>query len=324
MTRTLDQTQSPANLSPMAADMLARLPQVRGRYMPDMPLAEATWFRVGGTADIMFTPADSDDLAVFLAALPADIPVHILGGGSNILVRDGGVRGVVIRLGRGFGDIEPMGDTGLRAGAAVPDVKLARAAADRALSGLEFYRGIPGWIGGAVAMNAGAYGGKTADVLTHVDALDRRGAHHRLSVDELHLSYRHNGYNDFLVYTHACFAAVPGDAAKISAQMEDISDRRQTSQPVKSRTGGSTFKNPGGADPDGVKAWKLIDAAGCRGLQIGDAQISELHCNFLINHGAATAEELESLGETARRQVLEQSGIDLAWEIRRIGEAANA
>jgi len=311
-------------LSAMASELLARLPQVRGRYAPDLPLAETTWFRVGGNADIVFTPTDRDDLADFLAACPTDIPLHILGGGSNMLVRDGGVRGVVIRLGRGFAQIEAMGDAGLRAGAAVPDVRLARAAADRSLSGLEFYRGIPGWVGGAVAMNAGAYGGETGDVLTHVEAIDRQGVRLQLNVSELELAYRHNGYGDFIVYTHACFAAVPGDAGKIAALMEDISDRRQTSQPVKSRTGGSTFKNPGGADPEGVKAWKLIDAAGCRGLQIGDAQISELHCNFLINHGAATADDLERLGETARRRVLDQSGVDLAWEIRRIGEAANA
>ncbi|MEL0150748.1 MAG: UDP-N-acetylmuramate dehydrogenase, partial [Rhodobiaceae bacterium] len=199
--------------------------------------------------------------------------------------------------------------------------RVARAAADAALSGLSFYRGIPGTIGGAIAMNAGAYGGETGDVLVDVEWLDRKGDKHVSAVDELNLSYRHNGQQDFALYTSARFKAVRGDKAKIIAEMEEISDKREDSQPVKSRTGGSTFKNPDGADPEGLKAWKLIDAAGCRGLRVGDAQVSEQHCNFLINHGVATAQDLETLGETVRQRVLDHSGVTLHWEIKRMGEA---
>jgi UDP-N-acetylmuramate dehydrogenase len=297
------------------------LPEVRGKYLRDVALADLCWFRVGGTADVVFMPADVDDLSAFLAALPDEVPLHILGAGSNTLVRDGGVRGVVLRLGAAFGQVTQTSQTHMLAGAATLDVKLARAAADVSLSGLEFYRGIPGAIGGAIAMNAGAYGGETSDVLVEVEALDRAGNKHVFSADDLQLSYRHNGYSEFLVYTGARFEATPGDRPTILAAMQEISAKREQTQPIKSRTGGSTFKNPGGANPQGPKAWKLIDAAGARGLQVGDAQISELHCNFMINHGQASAADLENLGEQVRTLVAQASGEDLHWEIKRIGEA---
>ena len=297
------------------------LPEVRGKYLRDVALADLCWFRVGGTADVIFLPADADDLSEFLAALPQEVPLHILGAGSNTLVRDGGGRGVVLRLGAAFGQIEQISDRQIAAGAATLDVKLARAAAEVSLSGLEFYRGIPGAIGGAIAMNAGAYGGETSDVLVEVEALDRAGKKQVFSAKDLQLSYRHNGYSEFLVYTGARFEATPGDQPGILAAMQEISAKREETQPIKSRTGGSTFKNPGGANPDGPKAWKLIDAAGARGLQVGDAQMSELHCNFMINHGNASAADLEGLGEQVRAQVAQSSGETLQWEIKRIGEA---
>ena len=302
-------------------DWLAALPSVRGKLLPDVALADVCWFRVGGAADMVFMPADRDDLAAFLAALPKDVPVHILGAGSNTLVRDGGVRGVTIRLGAAFGKIEQADVLELKAGAAALDVQLARQGAKLALSGLEFYSGIPGTVGGAVAMNAGAYGGETGEVLVEVEALDRAGNLHILSAADLQLAYRHNGYTDWLIYTAARFRAASGDAEKITAAMQEIADKREDSQPIKQRTGGSTFKNPGGASPDGPKAWQLIDAAGCRGLQVGDAQMSEQHCNFMINRGAASAADLETLGETVRARVGADSGHELHWEIRRIGEA---
>ncbi len=310
------------SIAPMTADWIAALPPLRGKLLPHVALADLCWFRVGGAAEIVFMPADGDDLAAFLAAVPHDVPLHVLGAGSNTLVRDGGVRGAVIRLGAAFGQTQQVSDTEMVAGAAALDVRVARAAADCALSGLEFYRGIPGAIGGAIAMNAGAYGGETSDVLVEVTGYDRQGKQHILPASELSLAYRHNGYSEFIIYTEARFKAVPGDAARITAAMEDISAKREDSQPIKERTGGSTFKNPGGADPEGPKAWKLIDAAGCRGLSIGDAQMSEQHCNFMINRGAASATDLETLGETVRARVLADSGHDLHWEIRRIGEAA--
>lgn len=311
-------------MSPNAAllqDWMSALPPLRGKLLPDVALADLCWFRVGGMADLVFMPADEDDLATFLATLPQEVPVCVLGAGSNTLVRDGGVRGVTIRLGAAFGKAVQSGETEMTAGAAALDVRLARAAAESALSGLAFYRGIPGAIGGAIAMNAGAYGGETGEVLVDVEAYDRQGRRHVLGVDDLQLAYRHNGFADWLVYTKARFKAVPGVRAEIEAAMEEISAKREDSQPIKERTGGSTFKNPGGANPDGPKAWQLIDAAGCRGLVVGDAQMSEHHCNFMINRGAASAADLENLGEDVRARVLADSGHDLHWEIRRIGEA---
>ena len=305
----------------MPQDWRAALPQVRGKLLPNVALADLCWFRVGGAADMVFMPADADDLADFLAAVPQDIPLHVLGAGSNTLVRDRGVRGVVIRLGAAFGQIEQTGEFEITAGAAALDVRVARAAAAASIADLEFYRGIPGAIGGAIAMNAGAYGGETADVLIDVEALDRAGNTHIFTAADLQLSYRHNGRDDFLIYTKARFQGRAGKQAEIEAAMDKISEAREDSQPIKARTGGSTFKNPGGASPDGPKAWKLIDAAGCRGLLVGDAQMSAQHCNFMINRGDASAADLERLGETVRQKVEATSGVSLNWEIRRIGEA---
>ena len=311
---------TPANMT-HAPEWLAALPPLRGKLMTDLAMGDICWFRVGGPADVVFMPADTDDLAAFLRALPAHVPLAVLGAGSNVLVRDGGLRGAVIRLGAAFGEITQTDETALTAGAAALDVRVARAAADASIAGLAFYRGIPGAIGGAVAMNAGAYGGETCDVLVEVEWLDRDGEKHVSAMDALNLSYRHNGHDGFKVYTAARLKGARGDKAKILAEMEAISDKRKDSQPVKARTGGSTFKNPDGADPTGLKAWKLIDAAGCRGLRVGDAQVSEQHCNFLINHGVATASDLETLGETVRQRVQETSGVELQWEIKRMGEA---
>lgn len=296
--------------------LLSRLPQVRGRISEQASLAELCWFRVGGVADVLFTPADVADLQEFLQNTPSDIPISIFGAGSNLLVRDGGVRGVCIRLMGGFAGVEEQEGGVFYAGAATLDAKLAQVAGAAGRSGLEFYRGIPGSVGGAIAMNAGAYGFDTSEVLKYVDALDRNGKALRLTPEQLKLSYRHNGYEDFVIYIGAAFATSAGDPAAIKQKMEEIMSQRGDTQPTKSRTSGSTFKNPPQA-----KAWKLIDAAGCRGLRCGGAEISQLHCNFLINHGQATAFDLETLGETARARVLESSGTKLEWEIKRIGEA---
>lgn len=310
------------NLALKNTDMLARLPQVRGSYREQVELADVTWFRVGGCADILFSPADEADLQVFLANCPEEIPVTVLGACSNTLIRDGGVSGVVIKLGRSFGDVKIDAGGQVDAGAAVPDLMLSKQVAEAELSGLEFFRGIPGTIGGALRMNAGAYGNDTATVLTHAYAYDRKGNRHEIKTQEMGFDYRHCALPKDLIFTGARFQTVPGDKAKILAQMDAISASREDTQPIKSRTGGSTFKNPGGADPQGLKAWKLIDAAGCRGLSQGDAQISEQHCNFLINHGEASAADLETLGEVVRQRVKNHSGITLQWEIKRIGKEA--
>jgi UDP-N-acetylmuramate dehydrogenase len=258
-------------------------------------------------------PDDEPDLSYFLAHLPGDVPVTVIGLGSNLIVRDGGVPGAVIRLGRGFNEIAIEG-TRIRAGAAVPDVKVARAAQEAGIAGLSFMRGIPGAVGGALRMNGGAYGRETKDALVEARAVDRRGGIHVLGNADMHYSYRYCGAPEDFIFTAATFAGEPGDPSVIAAQMEEITASREQTQPVKSRTGGSTFKNP----PAG-KAWQLIDGAGCRGLKRGDAQVSEMHCNFLINLGGATAADIEALGETVRRKVEEQSGVMLEWEIKRIG-----
>jgi UDP-N-acetylmuramate dehydrogenase len=262
---------------------------------------------------VLFMPEDEADLAYVLAHLPADVPVMVVGLGSNLIVRDGGVPGVAIRLGRGFSDIKVEGER-IRAGTAVPDVKVARAAGEAGIDGLTFFRGIPGAIGGALRMNAGAYGGETRDAFVSARALDRAGQLHELGPAGLDFHYRHSGAPADLIFTEATFQGRPGDPAAILAAMAAITDKREASQPVKSRTGGSTFKNP-----PGTKAWQLIDAAGCRGLSIGGAQVSEHHCNFLINRGDATAADLEGLGEEVRRRVLDHSDITLEWEIARVG-----
>ena len=300
----------------IAAALRAKMPALRGRLMANQPLAELTWFRVGGPAQLLFMPEDEEDLAYLLAHLPAEIPVTVIGLGSNLIVRDGGVPGVVIRLGRGFGEIA-VESTDIRVGAAVPDVKVARAAQEAGIAGLSFLRGIPGAIGGALRMNGGAYGRETKDTLVEARAVDRSGRVHVLGNADMHYAYRHCGAPDDYIFTQATFRGERGDPAVIAAEMDKITESREATQPIKSRTGGSTFKNPPGAK----KAWQLIDAAGCRGLRVGDAQVSDLHCNFLINLGQATAADIETLGETVRRRVKDNSGIDLEWEIKRIGVA---
>jgi UDP-N-acetylmuramate dehydrogenase len=296
-------------------ELKARLPQLRGRLMANQSLAELTWFRVGGPAQVLFVPEDEADLAYALGRLPTDVPVTVVGLGSNLIVRDGGVPGVVIRLGRGFGDIAVEGSR-VRVGAAVPDVRVARAAQEAGVAGLAFMRGIPGAVGGALRMNGGAYGRETKDVLIEARGVDRGGGVRIFTNAEMGFSYRHCEVADDVVFTQALLQGEPGDPAKIAAEMEAITEAREATQPVKSRTGGSTFKNPPGA-----KAWQLIDAAGCRGLKRGDAQVSELHCNFLINLGNATAADIEGLGEAVRARVKDTSGVDLEWEIKRIGVA---
>ena len=300
----------------LAADLKARLPQLRGRLMSNQPLAELIWFRVGGPAQVLFMPEDEADLAYFLGRLPPEIPVTVVGLGSNLIVRDGGVPGVVIRLGRGFGEVKVEEGTRIRAGTAVPDVKVSRAAQEAAITGLAFFRGIPGAIGGALRMNGGAYGRETKDALIEARGVDRQGRVRVFANADMHYTYRHCGAPDDVIFTQALFQGAPGDPATIAAEMEKITESREATQPIKSRTGGSTFKNP-----PGHKAWQLIDAAGCRGLKRGGAQVSEMHCNFLINLGSATAADIEALGETVRRRVMENSGIELEWEIKRIGAA---
>lgn len=294
-------------------DLIARLPPVRGRLTAQAPLADVTWFRVGGPAEAMFRPADRDDLVAFLKAKPADVPVSVLGVGSNTLVRDGGIAGVVIRLGRGFVEVEADGSD-LIAGAGAPDVNVAMTAQRAGIAGLEFLRGIPGTIGGGLRMNAGAYGREFRDVLVWAEAIDAQGNLHRLTPAEMHFSYRHCGVPEDWIFIACRLKGEAGDPAAIQARMDEIQAAREGSQPIRSRTGGSTFANP-----EGHKAWQLIDAAGCRGLVVGDAQVSEQHCNFLINRGSATAADLETLGETVRERVKANSGVELRWEIRRIG-----
>jgi UDP-N-acetylmuramate dehydrogenase len=299
-------------------ELKARLPQLRGRLLPNQSLAELTWFRVGGPAQVLFVPEDEADLAYMLDRLPADLPVTVVGLGSNLIVRDGGVPGVVIRLGRGFADIAVEG-TRVRVGAAVPDVRVARAAQEAGVAGLAFLRGIPGAIGGALRMNGGAYGRETKDVLIEARGVDRSGTIRAFTNGDMGFRYRQCGVADDVVFIQAVLQGEAGDPQKIAAEMEAITEAREATQPVKSRTGGSTFKNPPGA-----KAWQLIDAAGCRGLKRGDAQVSELHCNFLINLGSATAADIEALGETVRARVKASAGVDLEWEIKRIGVAKPA
>jgi UDP-N-acetylmuramate dehydrogenase len=299
----------------IVAKLQGDMPKLKGRLIANQPLADLAWFRVGGPAQAMFMPDSEDDLSYFLSKLPADIPVTVVGLGSNLIVRDGGVPGVVIRLGRGFNAVTVEG-TRVHAGAAVPDVKVARAAADAGIAGLSFYRGVPGAIGGALRMNAGAYGGETKDVLVYATGVARNGDLVTYTNAEMGFSYRYSGVPDDIIFTTALFEGKAGDRAAIAAEMDKITESREATQPIKSRTGGSTFKNP-----PGKKAWELIDAAGCRGLTIGGAQVSELHCNFLLNLGTATAKDIETLGETVRERVKANSGIELEWEIKRIGVA---
>jgi UDP-N-acetylmuramate dehydrogenase len=304
-----------------ATNLIERLPPVRGRLTENAPLAGITWFRVGGPAEIMFRPADRDDLLAFLAALPDDVPVTAIGVGSNLLVRDGGVPGVVLRLGRGFAGIE-TGGTRVVAGAAALDINVAAHAADAGIAGLEFLSGVPGTIGGALRMNAGAYGREIGDVLIEGETVDGTGRLQRLAGAAFGLSYRHCDLPADTIFLSATLEGSAGDPVSIRARMAEIRNAREASQPIRTRTGGSTFANP--RDGSGRKAWELIDAAGCRGLRLGGAQVSELHCNFLINSGTASAADLEALGEEVRRRVLAQTGVELQWEIRRIGVPAAA
>jgi UDP-N-acetylmuramate dehydrogenase len=296
--------------------LIERLPKVRGRLTEGSSLSAVTWFRVGGPAEVLFKPADRDDLAQFLQRKPADVPVTVIGVGSNLLVRDGGIAGVVVRLGRGFVDIRAAG-TIVEAGAGALDLNVALAARDAGIAGPEFLSGIPGTVGGALRMNAGAYGSDVSEVFDHADVLDSTGALHRLGKAEMGFTYRHSGVPEDWIFVGGAFAGRPDDPKAVHARIQDIQSRREESQPVRARTGGSTFVNP-----TGHKAWQLIDDAGCRGLRKGGAMVSEKHCNFLINTGDASAADIEALGEEVRRRVRDRSGIELAWEIKRIGRPA--
>ena len=296
--------------------LLEQLPSVRGSLRANVSLAPYTWLRVGGAADVLFMPKDEADLAHFLSSTPDDIPVQILGVASNTLVRDGGVKGVVIRLGPAFAKVSTDG-VSVSAGAAALDKTVAKKAAAAGVAGLEFYAGVPGTIGGALRMNAGCYGSETKDILKNVVALDRTGRRQVMDLDEMQYSYRHCGAPKDLFFTEAVFQGTADTPKAIQSRMDEITTKREASQPIREKTGGSTFKNP-----EGHSSWKLIDAAGCRGLRVGGAQMSEQHCNFMINNEDATAADLESLGETVRARVLQSQGVDLQWEIRRIGEAA--
>ncbi|MBD8890570.1 UDP-N-acetylmuramate dehydrogenase [Roseibium litorale] len=289
---------------------------IRGRLIPNQMLSEVTWFQAGGPAQLLFQPADEDDLSLFLSRLPEDVPVLPVGLGSNLLIRDGGLEGVVIRLSaKGFGGIEDLGGNRLKVGAAVPDKRLAEAAAKAGLGGFAFYTGIPGGVGGALRMNAGAHGTETCQRMVELTAIDRKGVRHVLTNADMGYAYRHSGASKDLIFTSAVFEGLPADEEAIRAEMAEVVAHREKAQPIREKTGGSTFKNP-----PGNSAWKVIDAAGCRGLTIGGAQMSELHCNFMINTGSATAHDLELLGETVRQRVFANSGVKLEWEIKRLGE----
>ena len=301
----------------IGGDLTALAPRLRGRIVANAPIGGTTWFRVGGPAQALFSPADEEDLSYVLSALPPEIPVTAIGLGSNLIIRDGGVEGVVVRLGgRAFNAIDVMDDYRVIAGAAAPDQFVAKATATAGVDGLAFLRGVPGSIGGALRMNAGAHGGEIKDVLMEARGVDRSGHKRLFSNAEMGFSYRHSFASDDVIFTGATLRGWPGEPADIEAEMDRITRAREASQPIREKTGGSTFKNPPGG-----KAWELIDKAGCRGLAVGDAEVSTMHCNFLINRGSATAADLEALGEEVRRRVLETSGVMLEWEIRRIGKA---
>jgi UDP-N-acetylmuramate dehydrogenase len=305
------------SLAGLAGEIERLAPELRGRLAAEAPLAPFTWFRVGGPAEALVSPADEDDLAYLLERLPAAIPVTVIGLGSNLIVRDGGIRGVVIRLGgKAFGAIETANDCRVVAGAAALDAQVARAAAEAGVAGLAFLRGVPGSIGGALRMNAGAHGGEMREIFVEARGIDRGGKVRVFGPAEMGFSYRHSEAPDDVIFTRAVLQGRPGERAEIVAEMERITAAREAAQPVREKTGGSTFKNP-----PGDTAWRLIDAAGCRGLVVGDAQVSTMHCNFLINRGAATAADIEALGEEVRRRVKAASGVELEWEIKRIGVA---
>jgi UDP-N-acetylmuramate dehydrogenase len=295
-------------------ELKARMPDLRGRLAANQDMAPLTWFRAGGPAQVLFTPADEDDLAYFLAKLPDNIPVYPVGVGSNLIVRDGGIAGVVIRLSpRAFGEVAAEGDT-VRAGAIALDKRVAEVAAAANISGLEFLFGIPGSVGGALRMNAGANGGETKDVLVEARGVTRKGTQTTFSNAEMKFAYRNSGVADGVIFTSAVFRGRIAKPQAIRDRMNEVQQHREAAQPIREKTGGSTFKNP-----PGHSAWQLIDAAGCRGLTIGGAQVSTMHCNFLINTGNSSGHDIEALGETVRARVKAQSGIELQWEIKRIG-----
>lgn len=297
-------------------ELIQQLPQVRGRYTSNAPLSKVTWFQVGGPAQVLYKPADVQDLSFFMKEKPAHIPVHVVGVGSNLLVRDAGVKGVVIRLGRGFTNVAVHEETNtMDVGGGVLDRTVACVARDEGLGGLEFLIGVPGTMGGAVKMNAGCYGCDMASVLESVLVIDHEGTLKRLTPQEMELSYRHSNLPNSWIVVSARLKGVREAPEVISERLETLLAQREKTQPIRSRTGGSTFANP-----EGKRAWELIDAAGCRGLRVGGAQVSEMHCNFLINTGDATAQDLETLGEEVRARVLATSGVDLRWEIQRWGE----
>ncbi len=310
-----------AMTKPTALSLIDRLPPVRGRYRENAPLSSVTWFRVGGPAEVTFRPADRNDLVEFLARKPADVPVTVIGVGSNLLVRDGGVRGVVVRLGRAFTEIAADGHD-LVCGAAALDLNAAKVAQGAGIAGLEFLCGVPGTIGGALRMNAGAYGRELENVLVEAEAVDPEGGLHRLGREDFGFSYRHSAVPAGWIFLSTRLHGRPEAPAAIARRMAEIQTARSDSQPIRSRTGGSTFKNPDPEVSGGAKAWELIDRAGCRGLRRGGAMVSEQHCNFLINTGVATAADLEELGEEIRIRVRVACGVELEWEIRRIGEPA--
>ncbi|MCP4329396.1 MAG: UDP-N-acetylmuramate dehydrogenase [Alphaproteobacteria bacterium] len=301
--------------APRTDHLIDRLPKARGRLIADAPLHRYAWFRVGGAAEVLFEPADRDDLAAMLRSVPPGVPITVIGAASNLLIRDGGVAGLVIRLTRGFATISVDGDT-VVAGAGAMDINVARQAAAAGLGGLEFLSGVPGSVGGALRMNAGAYGREIADVLIDAEAIGRDGNVTKTTAADMGFSYRHTTVAEDLIFVSARFRGAADDPRKIAARMAEIRAAREDSQPIRSRTGGSTFKNP-----PRQKAWQLIDRAGCRGLVRGGARVSEQHCNFLINTGSATAADLEGLGEEIRRRVKAATGVVLEWEIRRIGDA---
>jgi UDP-N-acetylmuramate dehydrogenase len=297
--------------------LLARLPETRGKLVPNEPLADMTWFRVGGVAEVMFRPVDKADLAYFLANCPKDIPVTVIGLASNLLVRDGGVPGVVIRLGPQFAQIKVEGAS-MTVGAGAVDLNVARAAQVANIAGLEFLCGIPGTIGGGLRMNAGAYGREFKDIVVEATLIDRDGTERRLFNHQIGFSYRHTNAPKDSIFVGAVLQGEQGDGPSIAKKMQDIQKQRAETQPIREKTGGSTFANPE-KDPQKRKAWQLIEAAGCKGLKIGQAKVSEKHCNFLINTGRATADDIEKLGEEVRNRVRSRFGIDLRWEIQRIG-----
>src|SRR4051794_28044185 len=295
-------------------DLEAAMPDLRGRLLANQSLAELTWFRVGGPAQVLFTPADEDDLAYFLKHLPKQLPVYVVGVGSNLIVRDGGMPGVVIRLApRAFGETSAQGDV-VTAGSAALDKRVAETAAAANIGGMEFFFGIPGTVGGALRMNAGANGGETKDVLVEAIGIDRDGSRHVFTNADMKFVYRNSGVDPSVIFISARFRGAITGPEIIRKRMNEVQTHRETAQPIREKTGGSTFKNP-----PGHSAWKLVDAAGCRGLRVGGAEVSEMHCNFLINTGNATAHDIETLGETVRDRVKANSGIELHWEIKRIG-----